>query len=102
MDEPKHFLFIIDRQKDRFISNDCHGTDTKKVTIEYRAELLYADQILTDIVRAGSDSLETIKKTHRIHFGGEVLMNIGNTFAAFSLLQLLHFICLRLRHYVGL
>ncbi len=82
--EVKHFLFVYDRRADRLISNECYGGDAKKATTEYRAaEILYAGKPWIDIVLIGSDSLETIKQTHRTYFEGEALKSIEDALIAF-------------------
>ncbi|MDY3665829.1 MAG: hypothetical protein SPH79_03735 [Schaalia hyovaginalis] len=65
----QQFLLIYDRKRDRLVSSESFGEDVEAATIGYRAaEQLYHDRPEMDIVLVGSDSLETVKRTHSTYF----------------------------------
>lgn len=76
----KHFLFIYDRKQDRSISVDEFGEDVDEAVIAYRAaEILYANEPWIDIVLIGSNSLQTIRKTHSTYFEGQSRARIARS-----------------------
>lgn len=76
----KHFLFIYDRKRDRSISIDDYGENVDGAVDAYRAaEIIHADHPWIDIVLIGSDSLETIKKTHSTYFEGQSRKSIAQS-----------------------
>lgn len=65
----KQFLLIYDRKEDKLLKQEVFGTDTDEAVIAYRAaELYYREQPWMDIVLIGSDSIETVQKTHSTYF----------------------------------
>lgn len=70
-DAIQHFLLIYDRKNDVRVREDSFGSDVQAATDAYRlAELEYRDQPWMDIVLVGSDSIESIKRTHSTYFRG--------------------------------
>ena len=63
-----HFLLVYDLRQRRLIDVQ-EFTDPKEATDAYgRAEMAHLDDRDTEIVLIGSDSLETVKKTHGHYF----------------------------------
>jgi hypothetical protein len=59
-----HFLLVYDLRQHRLI-DVMEFRDAKEATAAYgRAELAHLDDRDTETVLVGSDSLETVKKTH--------------------------------------
>ena len=63
-----HFLLVYDLKERRLIDVQ-RFTDAKEATEAYgRAEMAHLDDRDTEIVLVGSDSIETVKKTHGHYF----------------------------------
>lgn len=72
-DDPviQQFLLIYDRKNDKLVEQKSFGADVGAATIAYRAaEQMYHDRPEMDIVLIGSDSIETVKRTHSTYFTG--------------------------------
>lgn len=81
-DVVKHFLFTYDRKRDHLISVKEYGQDIDSAMVAYQAaEILHHDEPWIDIVLIGSDSLESIKKTHSTYFDGESKYSILRSLA---------------------
>lgn len=67
----KHFLLVFDHSKDRLVHTEEFGGRVDAATSRY-AELEdeYRDSASVDIVLVGSDSMESVKATHRTYFDG--------------------------------
>ncbi|WP_172121021.1 hypothetical protein [Actinomyces faecalis] len=79
------YLLVYDRKRDLLVSQEDYGTDTVAATSAYRAaEQLYHDQPWMDIVLVGSDSIETVKKTHSTYFESFSLKNLRELVASFT------------------
>lgn len=84
--EIRQFLLIYDRKRDVLLSQEDYGTDTTAATEAYRAaEQMYFDQPWMDIVLVGSDSIETVKKTHSTYFESFSVQNMRNLLASLAL-----------------
>ncbi|MDR2975303.1 MAG: hypothetical protein LBV00_11445 [Propionibacteriaceae bacterium] len=65
----QHFLLVYDHKRGYLIETIEFGTDADAAVREYSAlESKYRDDPAMDIVLVGSDSLDTIKVTHRNYF----------------------------------
>lgn len=70
-DALKQFLLVYDRKADDLVECTEYGTDNEDAVCAYRAtEQRYRKEPWMDIVLIGSDSLETVKKTHSTYFPG--------------------------------
>lgn len=71
MSSIKHFLLVFDHSQDKLISRESFGTRVEEATARY-AELEdeYRHVASIDIVLVGSDSIESVKATHRTYFDG--------------------------------
>lgn len=67
----KHFLLVFDHSEDRLIHQEEFGGRVEAATARY-AELEdeHKDSASIDIVLVGSDSMESVKATHRTYFAG--------------------------------
>lgn len=73
----QQFLLIYDRNKDKLVEQKSFGTDIETATREYRAaEQMYHNQPEMDIALVGSDSIDTVKKTHSTYFEGFTRNNL--------------------------
>ena len=67
----RQFLLVYDRKRDFLAEQRDFGADMDAAVDAFRvAELRYQDQPEMDIVLIGSDSIETIKRTHSTYFKG--------------------------------
>ena len=70
-------LLIYDRENDLFVSASDLGADAALAASEYRdTEQRYEGHPEIDIVLVGSDSLESVKKTHSTYFHGVALRDL--------------------------
>ena len=82
----QHFLLVYDRGADRLVEERHLGTDALAAAEAYRAaDQLYCDSPRMDVVLVGSDSIETVKKTHSTYFGGVTAQSIRELVAALGL-----------------
>lgn len=76
----QQFLLVYDRKADKLVEERHLGTDAQAAAEAYRvAEQFYGDRPHMDVVLIGSDSIETVKKTHSTYFGGvtaEAIINL--------------------------
>lgn len=69
----QHFLLRYDRSRSRLEEKLEFQSHVKEATRAYEdMEQMYRDQPHMDIVLVGSDSLETVKKTHSTYFKEDV------------------------------
>lgn len=67
----KHFLLVYDHKSDELVRVVEFGEDVEQATEAYaKMEAEYSLDAAVDIVLVGSDSLETVKVTHRNYFTG--------------------------------
>ena len=64
----KHFLIVFDHAKGRLLSSDEFENSSEAVTAYATTERQHEGSEGMEIVLIGSDSLETIKKTHANYF----------------------------------
>ena len=65
-----HFLIVFDRANQHVIGSPLQFTDADAATEEYaRVESDYRDRRDIEIVLIGSDSMETVYRTHGNYFG---------------------------------
>ncbi|MDR0283466.1 MAG: hypothetical protein LBI33_01025 [Propionibacteriaceae bacterium] len=65
----QHFLLIYDHKQGRLVDTHAYGADSATALKEYAAfEAQFRDDPTMDIVLVGSDSLDTIKVTHKNYF----------------------------------
>lgn len=76
----KHFLLVYDHARGKLADVLSFGTDSTKALKKYEElEAENRDVPTMDIVLVGSDSLETIKVTHRNYFDeGRTMADIEN------------------------
>lgn len=66
----QHYLIMFDHDADELIEVVEFGTDSKRALKEYAArELEHLENRRMEVVLIGSDSLETVKRTHANYFG---------------------------------
>lgn len=67
----QHFLLVFDRDAGKLIEIESFGTDSDRAVAAYadRERELPKDSRL-EVVLIGSDSIETIRKTHANYFDG--------------------------------
>ena len=69
MSSIQHFLLVYDHAQGRLVDTIEFGSDYGAAIKRYdQIETEYMDQPQMDVVLVGSDSLETIKITHRNYF----------------------------------
>lgn len=65
----RHFLLVFDRRKGRLVQDPVEFDDPVRAVAAYaKTERAYEGQKEMDIVLIGSDSLETVKRTHGNYF----------------------------------
>jgi hypothetical protein len=76
-DAIRHFLLVFDHSQGKLLEELDFGTDIHKAMAEYalreRAHMSRGDVI--EIVLIGSDSIETVKRTHANYFDGTVTIS---------------------------
>lgn len=69
-----HFLLVFDHDRGRLIELQEFGDDSEAAVAAYSAkEQEFQGQRMIDIVLVGSDSLETVRRTHANYFDGTVV-----------------------------
>jgi hypothetical protein len=63
-----HFLLVFDHRQGRLIKNDQYENSDEAVAAYSRAEREHEGTPDLEIVLIGSDSLETVKRTHANYF----------------------------------
>lgn len=70
-DRIQHFLLVFDHRAGRLIRTEEFGEDADSALAAYAAtESEFSDRRAIEVVLLGSDSLETVKRTHANYFGG--------------------------------
>lgn len=73
-DPVKHFLIVFDHQIDALLEARELGTKTAEALAAYaECEDHYRGQDAIEIVLVGSDSLESVRKTHTNYFTDEAV-----------------------------
>ncbi len=71
MQRIQHFLLVFDHEQGRLSDMQEFGCDADAAIAAYAAkEAEYGDRKLVEIVLVGSDSFETVKRTHANYFDG--------------------------------
>lgn len=69
----QHFLLVFDHGVDRLIHTEDYGEDADAAMAAYAStEAEYRDRKDVEVVLIGSDSLETVKRTHANYFEGSI------------------------------
>jgi hypothetical protein len=69
-------LIVFDHQAARLLAAEPFGTDGDRAVAAYSAkEQEYQDRPMVEIVLIGSDSLETVKKTHANYFDESIAIS---------------------------
>lgn len=69
----QHFLLVFDHDAGHLIEQIEFGADGERAVEAYaKKELQYKDRPRVEIVLIGSDSIETVKRTHGNFFDGSV------------------------------
>lgn len=70
-DRIQHFLLVFDHGQDHLIHTQEFGEDADQALVAYAStEAEYDDRKEIEVVLIGSDSLETVKRTHANYFEG--------------------------------
>lgn len=65
----KHFLLVFDHDKGRLVDRQDFGVDSREALAAYAAkEAEYWEQPRIEVVLVGSDSIETVRRTHANYF----------------------------------
>jgi hypothetical protein len=71
-----HFLLVFDHERGCLVDQQDFGTDSDAAVAAYAAkEQEFQGERSIDIVLVGSDSLETVKRTHANYFDGTVVVS---------------------------
>ena len=69
----RHYLLVFDHDRSELIEQFDLGTDSAAAVAAYEAkEREFASRRSIEVVLIGSDSLDTIRRTHANYFGGAV------------------------------
>jgi hypothetical protein len=72
-DRIQHFLLVFDHVVGHLIHTESYGEDADAALVAYSAtEAEYGDRQNIEVVLIGSDSFETVKRTHANYFDGTV------------------------------
>lgn len=72
----QHFLLVFDHEAGRLVEQREFGTDSDAAVAAYAAkEQELQGQKSIDIVLVGSDSIETVRRTHANYFDGSVAVS---------------------------
>lgn len=72
----QHFLLVFDHRAGRLIRTEEFGEDADRALAAYaETEALYGDRKEIEVVLIGSDSFETVKRTHANYFDGSVAVS---------------------------
>ncbi|QGG96742.1 hypothetical protein [Actinomarinicola tropica] len=72
-DRIQHFLLVFDHQAGSLIQTREYGEDADAAIAAYAAtEAEFGDRKDIEVVLIGSDSFETVKRTHANYFDGSV------------------------------
>lgn len=71
-DETNYFILIYDRAKRALAETIQYGTKSRHAVDDYsKLEHKYEDDHNMEVVLIGSDSLETVRRTHANYFGSD-------------------------------
>ncbi|HTO00093.1 MAG TPA: hypothetical protein VL068_05400 [Microthrixaceae bacterium] len=69
----QYFLLVFDHTAGHLIETEEYGEDSDKAVEAYAAtEATFGSRTDIEVVLVGSDSLETVKRTHPNYFDGKV------------------------------
>lgn len=72
-DRIQHFLLVFDHRVGTLVQTEEYGIDADAALAAYAAtEALYGERKDIEVVLIGSDSFETVKRTHANYFDGTV------------------------------
>ena len=72
----EHFLIVFDHQAGRLLAAEPFGADSDRAVAAYaEKEDEFQNQPMVEIVLIGSDSLETVKKTHANYFDESIALS---------------------------
>lgn len=64
-----HYLLVFDHESGTLIREESFGADQERALVAYAAaEVEFAGQRRIEVVLVGSDSMETIRRTHANYF----------------------------------
>lgn len=76
MTAPRHFLLVFDHRGGHLKDEPAVFEDAREATEAYeRTEREFADDNMIEVVLIGSDSLETVQRTHANYFNGTEGLN---------------------------
>lgn len=64
-----HFLLVYSHSQQKLISTNTYSDSTRATAAYTAAEKLHHDEVDYEIVLIGSDSIETVMRTHGHYFG---------------------------------
>ena len=68
-DRIQQFLLVFDRKVGHLIRTEEYGEDAERAVAAYaETEAIYCDRRDIEVVLIGSDSFETVKRTHANYF----------------------------------
>jgi hypothetical protein len=67
----QHFLLIFDHSQDKLVSADSFKSAAEALQAYSKAEREHAEAKNLEIVLIGSDSIETVQRTHANYFEGK-------------------------------
>lgn len=72
----QHFLLVFDHRAGHLLSTEEFGEDADAAMATYASiEAEYGDRKDIEVVLIGSDSFETVKRTHANYFNGTVTVS---------------------------
>lgn len=75
-DRIQHFLLVFDHGSGHLIHTESYGEDADTALAAYSStEADYGDRKDIEVVLIGSDSFETVKRTHANYFDGTVAVS---------------------------
>lgn len=76
MTAPRHFLIVFDHRGGHLKREIEEFDDTRLATDAYQAvEREFSEDEMIEVVLIGSDSLETVRRTHANYFDGTAELN---------------------------
>lgn len=67
-DDIQHFLLVFDHRVERLVHTEAFEDDADAVAAYARTEATYAHRKDVEVVLIGSDSIETVRRTHGNYF----------------------------------
>ena len=66
----RHFLIVFDHRQGRIIRDASFDDVNEAVTVYSKTEREYTANSMVEVVLIGSDSIETVRRTHANYFDG--------------------------------